>query len=83
MPSKTEIGHSHDENHVSSTSSSCLRSDGCNEASPVFARAFSSASPAVGATTKPPWGRYQAGMRWPHHNWREMHQSLMFSIQWR
>src|ERR1700676_4892206 len=23
----------------------------------------------------------QAGMRWPHQSWREMHQSRMFSIQ--
>ena len=26
---------------------------------------------------------YHAGMRWPHQSWRLMHQSWMFSIQWR
>ena len=31
----------------------------------------------------PPSLSYQAGMRCPHHSWRLMHQSLMFSIQWR
>ena len=25
----------------------------------------------------------QAGMRWPHQIWREMVQSLRFSIQWK
>lgn len=25
---------------------------------------------------------HHTGMRWPHHSWREMHQSLMFSSQW-
>jgi len=25
----------------------------------------------------------QAGMRWPHHSWREMHQSRMLIIQWK
>ena len=24
-----------------------------------------------------------AGIRWPHQSWREMHQSRMFSIQWK
>ena len=27
--------------------------------------------------------RYQTGMRWPHQSWRLMHQSWMFSSQWR
>lgn len=26
-------------------------------------------------------GAHHTGMRWPHHSWREMHQSLMFSSQ--
>ena len=26
--------------------------------------------------------QYQAGIRWPHQSWREMHQVRMFSIQW-
>ena len=31
--------------------------------------------------SSPQSSQYQAGIRWPHHSWREMHQSLMFSIQ--
>src|ERR1044071_8258207 len=33
------------------------------------------------ATVMPPQLQYQAGMRWPHHSWREMHQSRMLVIQ--
>ena len=51
MPSKTEIGQSHDENHVSSTSGSCRRSAGESDGLPVFSRAASSASSGVSATT--------------------------------
>ena len=31
--------------------------------------------------TSPQSSQYQTGMRCPHHSWREMHQSRMFSIQ--
>ena len=64
-----ENGHSPEENQVSSTSASCVQP-----------------SPAGGCSSGPtqttsPAGPYQTGMRWPHHSWREMHQSCMSSTQ--
>src|SRR3990167_6598354 len=35
----------------------------------------------VRATVIAPHSQYQAGIRWPHHSWREMHQSRMLFIQ--
>ena len=64
-----ENGHSPEENQVSSTSSSC------RQPSPVGA---GSSGPTH---TTWPSGPYQTGMRCPHHNWREMHQSCMLSTQ--
>ena len=31
---------------------------------------------------RPHPSQYHTGMRCPHHNWREMFQSRMFSSQW-
>ena len=33
--------------------------------------------------TCPQSSQYQAGMRWPHQSWREMHQSRTLYIQFR
>src|SRR5713101_8045609 len=63
-----EWHHSADENHVSSTSSSCL-SD-ATDFPDVCA-----ASKAERATVMLPASSYHAGIRWPHQSWREMHQS--------
>ena len=50
MPSNTEMGHNHDENHVSKQSLSCSKSAAV---SLLFcACALAKASSAVGATTK-------------------------------
>ena len=41
---------------------------------------------ALGSSIETVWwpsGQYQTGMRWPHHNWREMFQSRRLSIHWR
>ncbi len=64
-----ENGHSPLENQVSSTSSSCRQPspDGGSSSGPT--------------QTISPSGPYQTGMRWPHHSWREMHQSCMLSTQ--
>ncbi len=68
-------GQSHDENQVSSTSSSCLSSTPpqCWQAAGVV------------RATVIPWHlpQYQTGMRCPHQSWREMHQSRMLRIQWK
>ena len=63
-----EQGHSAEENQVSSTSGSWRQPSpgGC--------------SPGPVQTTSPR-GPYQTGIRWPHHNWRLMHQSCMLSTQ--
>ena len=34
----------------------------------------------VSATKTAPSGPYQAGIRWPHQSWREMHQGWMLRI---
>src|SRR5215469_10235320 len=69
----TDTGSRPDENHVSSTSVSCVilyepqcaHFDGSLRATVIL------------------WhtGQCHAGMRCPHHSCREMHQSWMFSIQ--
>src|SRR5688572_20562990 len=68
-----DIGQSHDENQVSSTSSSCLR---------LVPPHFAHADGASTATVSPPHSQYHTGILCPHHSWREMHQSRMFVIQW-
>ena len=67
-----EKGHRADENHVSSTSSSCL-------SAPPHLGHTAGASSAT--TISPQDSQFQAGMRWPHHIWRLMHQSRMLSSQ--
>ena len=62
-----ENGHSPEENQVSRTSSSCVQPAGGSSSGP--------------RQTTSPAGPYQTGMRWPHHSWREMHQSYMLSTQ--
>ena len=69
-----EWHHSADENQVSSTSSSWMNVVGSR---PSFATAFARAADSSCATYTVPASSYHAGMRWPHHNWREMHQSWM------
>ena len=64
-------------NQVSSTSGSRCRVT----SSPSLARAWASASASVRATKISPFGAYQAGIWWPHHSWREMHQGWMSRIQ--
>ncbi len=64
-----ENGHSPEENQVSSTSVSWC------QPSPVGG---SSSGPTQ---TVSPFGPYQTGMRWPHHSWRQMHQSCRLSTQ--
>src|SRR5437764_8998083 len=63
-----EWHQSAEENHVSSTSSSC-RSEETG-----FPEHFA-ASAALRATKILPASSYHAGMRCPHQSWREMHQS--------
>src|SRR4029077_5197732 len=62
-------GHSQDENQVSRTSSSWSQFSG-------------SAGGSISTWTRSGsflW--YQTGILWPHHNWRLLHQSVIFSIQ--
>ena len=69
---RVEKGQSPEENQVSSTSGS-----------------WRTGPPHVGHAARsvrdtwalPSLSQYQTGMRCPHHSWREMHQSWMFSIQ--
>src|SRR6476660_2351814 len=75
-----EWHHSADENHVSSTSSSRRSVLG---ARPSFAVAAARAAASSRATWTLPSSSYHAGIWWPHHSWREMHQSWMLLIQWR
>ena len=58
-------GHSALENHVSSTSGSRSQPSPDGGSSPTWV-----SSP-----------RYQTGIWWPHHSWREMHHGRMFSSQ--
>src|SRR5579883_3418789 len=67
-------GSSAEENQVSSTSVSCSR----------FAPPhFEQLAGASRATINPPHAQRHAGMRCPHHNCRDMHQSWMLYIQFR
>src|SRR5450830_915819 len=67
------MGHRPEENQVSSTSGSC-----CS-----FApwQAEHSVGSSIETMISPQSSQYHTGIRWPHHSWREMHQSRMFSIQ--
>src|SRR5581483_4667841 len=67
-----EKGHKPDENQVSSVSSSCVM---------LFDPQVAQASGSSSATVVWPFSQYHAGMRWPSHSCREIHQSRMFSIQ--
>src|SRR2546421_1803476 len=67
-----ENGQSPELNQVSSTSESCSSS-----ARPQRAQA-NGASRATMMSWQP--RQCQAGMRWPHHNWRDTHQSRMLYI---
>src|SRR5262249_5496854 len=69
-----EWHHSADENHVSSTSSSCLSA--LTGLPDLFA-----ASSGLRATKMLPSVSYHAGMRWPHQSWRDMHQSWTLASQ--
>jgi hypothetical protein len=66
-------GHRAEENQVSSTSSSWVRSD---EAQP-----WQVVGSSTETMTVPQSRQYQAGMRCPHQIWRDTHQSRRFSIQ--
>jgi hypothetical protein len=73
-----EKGTSADENHVSSTSSSRF-------SLPVYASSSSLGCASARRARDVRFRRsspYQAGMRWPHHSWREMHQSWMLFSHW-
>src|SRR6266498_5825340 len=70
-----EWHHSAEENQVSSTSSSC-------RSTRAGLPAFAAASSTLRATKTLPASSYHAGMRCPHHSWREMHQSCTFCSQW-
>src|SRR6266568_4243658 len=70
-----EWHHSAEENHVSSTSSSC------RSALTGLPASFA-ASSALRATKMFPASSYHAGIRCPHQSWREMHQSWTLSSQW-
>src|SRR5687768_5438482 len=69
-----EKGTSAEENQVSRTSGSRLS----GAFSPCFARTSASDLP----TYTLPASSYHAGIWWPHHSCREMHQSWMFSSHW-
>ncbi len=72
------MGHNHELNQVSITSSSCLMF--CED-NPLASNC-DFASSIVLATSISPLLLYHAGMRWPHHSWREIHQSRTLAIQW-
>ncbi len=61
-------GQSHDENHVSSTSSSW-------RTGPPQASHVAGSSIATVMWSHPSASQYHAGIRCPHHSWREMFQS--------
>src|SRR5258705_8192216 len=68
-------GHSHDENQVSSTSSSWV-----SASDPQWPQKLGGGRATV------IWlhlAQYQTGMRCPHQSCREMHQSRMLCIQWK
>ena len=62
---------------MSSTSWSCVESPSRRTARTRSSRS----SLADGHVVRSP--QYHAGIWWPHHSWREMHQSWMFPIQWK
>ena len=68
-----ENGHSDDENHVSSTSGSCTMS--------VLWHCGHALGSSTHAMTFSQSRQVHTGIRWPHHIWREMHQSRTFSSQ--
>ena len=67
-----ENGHSPELNQVSKMSGSWVsRAAGAPHASQA-------GGPSISALTVAwPSGQYQAGMRWPHHSWRDTFQSRM------
>ena len=71
-----ENGHSPELNQVSKMSASC-RSSAAGR--PQTSQASGPA--ASDDTVTWPSGQYQAGMRWPHHSWRDTFQSWMLVIQ--
>ncbi|MNC91195.1 hypothetical protein D3C83_74040 [compost metagenome] len=71
-------GTSADENQVSSTSGS--RDSGVMRL--PAAAAWRAASSKLRPTNGVPSSAYHAGIWWPHHSCREMHQSWMFSSHW-
>src|SRR5579883_2975854 len=66
-----ENGHRAELNHVSNTSGSCL-----SVLDPHLVHFVG----GVRDTMISPHSQYHAGMRCPHHTWREMHQSRMLRI---
>src|ERR1700712_4904168 len=68
-----ENGHSHDENHVSSTSSSW------RTAAPQAGQVVMSVRDAIGSMSQ--LSQYHTGMRCPHQICREIFQSRMPSSQ--
>src|SRR5580700_8619928 len=67
-----ENGHSAELNHVSSTSGSCVNLDEGH-----FVHLLGTWRATIISLQSP---QYQAGIRWPHQSWREMHQSRMLRI---
>ncbi len=61
-------------NQVSSTSGSC-------SSSPPHDGHSVGSSRDTTISPHSPERQYQTGIRWPHHSWRLMHQSRMFSSQ--
>ena len=70
---RVEKGHRAEENQVSSTSSSWRMW--------VEWQCWHSVGSVSLTVISPQSSHVQAGMRWPHQSWREMHQSWTFSIQ--
>ena len=72
---RVEWGHKPELNQVSSTSGSCS-----SLAEPQAAQLVGSSTVTVKWSQSP---QYQTGIRCPHHSWRLIHQSRMFSSQLR
>ena len=70
---RVEKGHRAEENQVSSTSGSRWM-----WVLPHFSHTVGSWRETV---MWPQSSQYHTGIWWPHHSWREMHQSWTFSIQ--
>ena len=74
-------GHSHEENQVSRQSSSCRScAFGIEKLSIEH---FLLPPLLLPLLQNRPLSSYHAGILCPHHSWREIHQSLIFSIQCR